>query len=63
MSASATRVNGISDFDALHSGQHDELVQLYAFNILALDGEDLRGRASDCRKEKFCTGSWMRIPA
>jgi len=27
-----------------HSRRHDELVQLYAFDILVLDGEDLRAR-------------------
>ena len=36
--------HGISDFDALHSRRHDALLQLYAFAILMLDGEDLRGR-------------------
>ena len=36
-------VDGIADFNALHSRQHDEEVQLYAFDTLALDGEDLRG--------------------
>jgi ATP-dependent DNA ligase len=35
-------VDGVSDFDALHSRRHDEEVQLYAFDCLALDGEDLR---------------------
>jgi len=35
-------VDGISDFSGLHSRRHDETVQLYAFDILALDGEDLR---------------------
>jgi hypothetical protein len=35
--------HGISDFDALHSRRHDDQVQLYAFDILAPDGEDLRG--------------------
>jgi ATP-dependent DNA ligase len=35
-------VDGVSDFNGLHSRQHDEEVQLYAFDILALDGEDLR---------------------
>jgi len=33
-------VDGIADFNALHSRKHE--VQLYAFDILALDGEDLR---------------------
>ena len=35
-------VDGISDFDGLYSGQHNDEIQLYAFDILALDGEDLR---------------------
>jgi bifunctional non-homologous end joining protein LigD len=34
-------VDGISDFNALHSGKHNEEVQLYAFDVLALDGDDL----------------------
>ena len=34
-------VDGISDFDGLYSGQHNDEV-LYAFDILALDGDDLR---------------------
>src|SRR3954452_7525126 len=33
-------VDGISDFDGLWSQQHDDEVQLYAFDILALDGDD-----------------------
>jgi ATP-dependent DNA ligase len=32
-------VDGIADFDVLHSRQRDEEVQLYAFDILVLDGE------------------------
>jgi hypothetical protein len=35
-------VDGISDFNALHSGKHNDEVQLCAFDVLALDGEDLR---------------------
>ena len=35
-------VDGISDFDGLHSQQHDDELQLYAFEILVLEGEDLR---------------------
>ena len=34
-------VDGISDFDALHSGKHNEEVQLCAFDVLAMDGDDL----------------------
>jgi ATP-dependent DNA ligase len=36
-------VDGISDFNALHSRKHNTEVQLCAFDVLALDGEDLRG--------------------
>jgi bifunctional non-homologous end joining protein LigD len=35
-------VDGISDFSGLHSRKHDGEVQLYAFDILALEGDDLR---------------------
>src|SRR3981081_4146335 len=35
-------VDGISDFNGLHSRRHNHEVLLYAFDILALDGDDLR---------------------
>ena len=35
-------VDGISDFNALHSRRHDYEVQLYAFDCLAYDGDDLK---------------------
>jgi ATP-dependent DNA ligase len=35
-------VDGISDFNALLSGRHNEEVQLCAFDVLAMDGDDLR---------------------
>ena len=35
-------VDGRSDFDALHSGKHNDQVQLYAFDMLAGDGDDMR---------------------
>ena len=43
-------VDGVSDFDGLHSRQHDAEVQLYAFDILALDGDDLRRLPLSMRK-------------
>jgi bifunctional non-homologous end joining protein LigD len=43
-------VDGIADFNALYSRKHDEEVQLYAFDILALDGEDLRKLPLSMRK-------------
>jgi bifunctional non-homologous end joining protein LigD len=35
-------VDGISDFNAQHSRKHDHEVQRYAFDILAMGGDDLR---------------------
>src|SRR5215211_5081322 len=35
-------VDGISDFNGLHSRKHNDEVQLYAFDILALEGDHLR---------------------
>jgi bifunctional non-homologous end joining protein LigD len=43
-------VDGVADFNALHSRRHDDEVQLYAFDILALDGEDLRSLPLSMRK-------------
>jgi len=43
-------VDGVSDFDGLYSRQHDEEGQLYAFDVLALDGEDLRRLPLTMRK-------------
>jgi ATP-dependent DNA ligase len=43
-------VDGVSDFNALHSRRHDEEVQLYVFDILALGGEDLRATPLSMRK-------------
>ena len=37
MAAVLLGVDGISDFDGLYSGKHNDEVQLYAFDILALD--------------------------
>ncbi|WOH83206.1 hypothetical protein RX327_08710 [Bradyrhizobium sp. BEA-2-5] len=35
-------IDGYSDFNALHSGKHNAEVEMLAFDILAMDGEDLR---------------------
>ena len=43
-------VDGVSDFNALHSGKHNEEVQLCAFDVLALDGDDLRNLPLSMRK-------------
>ena len=43
-------LDGIADFNALHSGKHNTEVQLCAFDVLAMDGEDLRGLPLSIRK-------------
>jgi len=43
-------VDGIADFDALHSRQHDEEVQFCAFDILVEGGDDLRRLPLHLRK-------------
>ena len=43
-------VDGIADFNALHSREHNEDAQLYAIDILALDGKDLRTLPLSMRK-------------
>ena len=43
-------VDGYSDFNALHTGKHDDEVQLCAFDVLALDGNDLRDLPLSLRK-------------
>jgi ATP-dependent DNA ligase len=46
-------VDGISNFNALHSRRHDEEVQLYSFDCLSRDGEDLRKLPPSIRKTDF----------
>jgi bifunctional non-homologous end joining protein LigD len=43
-------VDGNSDFKALHSGKHNDEVQLCAFDVLAMDGDDLRNLSLSMRK-------------
>ena len=43
-------VDGISDFNGLHSRRHDDEVQFYAFDMLVSDGEDLRKLPLTMRK-------------
>jgi ATP-dependent DNA ligase len=43
-------VDGVSDFEALYAGQHNEEVQLYTFDVLAMDGDDLRHLPLTMRK-------------
>jgi len=43
-------LDAISDFNALHSGRHNAEVQLCAFDVLAMDGDDLRRLPLSTRK-------------
>jgi len=43
-------VDGVSDFNALHFGRRNEEVQLYAFDMLAGDGDDMRALPLSMRK-------------
>jgi bifunctional non-homologous end joining protein LigD len=43
-------VDGYSDFNALHSNRHDDEVELIAFDVLAMDGDDLRKLPLSMRK-------------
>ena len=44
-------VDGILDFDALHSGKHNGEIQLCAFDVLAMDGDNLR---KGCDHQPIC---------
>jgi bifunctional non-homologous end joining protein LigD len=43
-------VDGVPDFNALHSRKHDDGARLLAFDCLALDGDDLRELPLSMRK-------------
>jgi ATP-dependent DNA ligase len=51
-------VDGISDFNVLHSRQYDDEVRLYAFDLLALGGDDLRELPLHLRENNLA-----RLPA
>jgi len=43
-------IDGYSDFNALHSNKHNDEVELFAFDILTLEGDDLRKLPLSMRK-------------
>ena len=47
------RPDGVADFAMLQSRQHDRAAFLYAFDLLELDGEDLRAAALEERKARL----------
>jgi bifunctional non-homologous end joining protein LigD len=42
--------DGISDFDGQYCGQHNDEIHLYAFDILAIDGDNVRKLPLHLRK-------------
>jgi bifunctional non-homologous end joining protein LigD len=54
--------DGVPDFAALHSGRHNERAQLYAFDMLAGDGEDHRQLPLSLRKTNLARLLKRRIP-
>ena len=54
--------DGVSDFAALHSGRHNERAHLYAFDVLAGDGEDHRQLPLSLRKTNLARLLKRRIP-
>ena len=53
-------LHSISDFDDLHSSKQDEAMQLYAFDIMALDGEDDLRALPLSMRETNQVSSWVR---
>jgi bifunctional non-homologous end joining protein LigD len=49
------REDGVSDFQKLHSRAYDDQAILYAFDLLELDGEDLRPWPLEQRKAMLAT--------
>ena len=45
--------SGLSIFEELHSRRHDNRVLLYAFDLLELDGEDIRPQPLHARKARL----------
>jgi bifunctional non-homologous end joining protein LigD len=43
-------VDGIPDFNALHFRKHDDQVQSYTLDCLALNGDDIRSLPRSLRK-------------
>jgi bifunctional non-homologous end joining protein LigD len=54
--------DGVSDFEKLHSHAYDDQAILYAFDLLELDGEDLRPRRLEQRKAML-TAVLRRAPS
>ena len=56
-------VDGLSDFNGLHSRKHDHEVEFYAFDILVSDGEDIRRLPLSMRKTNLARLLARRVDA
>jgi ATP-dependent DNA ligase len=54
-------VDGVSDFNGLHSRRHDDEVEFYAFDCLVADGDDLRKLPLSMRKTNLARILTRRI--
>jgi len=54
-------VHGRSDFDGLHSRQHNDDVQFYAFDVLMTEGDDLRKLPLSMRKASLARRLARRV--
>src|SRR3954454_19257471 len=54
-------VDGVSDFNGLHSRKHDDEVELYAFDCLVADGADVRNLPLSMRKTNLARILTRRI--
>jgi hypothetical protein len=55
--------DGVAIFDALHRRGTVTEAMLYAFDLLELDGEDLRGLTLADRKERLARPPWLGAKA
>jgi bifunctional non-homologous end joining protein LigD len=59
--------NGLSVFDLLHYQRRDQVVTLCAFDLLSINGEDVRSEHIEDRKHRLCVrqehGGSIPLPA
>jgi ATP-dependent DNA ligase len=53
--------DGVADFDALHSRMNDRAAAALAFDLLALDGEDLRRKPFSAAENPEADTAWHSI--
>jgi ATP-dependent DNA ligase len=53
--------DGVAIFDALHRRGTVTEAMLYAFDLLELDGADLRGMPLGDRKNRLASRDWLKV--